>query len=360
MNHPDPRRTLRPIPTTGRTDRCVRLVGNSPQSRALFREIRLLAGEHCPVLIHGETGTGKELVAEALHQVGRPGRPWVAVNCAAISETLANSELFGHEKGAFTGAIGRHEGAFERADGGTLFLDEIGELSLPLQAKLLRVLESKEIHRTGGGKPVKSNFRLVAATHRDLLREVAAGRFRQDLLFRLGVAVVEIAPLRERLEELPLLATELLGREGGGLLQLAEDAIAKLRRHTWPGNVRELANVLTRGRLRCMGGTLRASDLILPTIDRAYPIRTEWPVEQVCEPPASWGMVKIEGRTLAEIEREVILHTLRVCGGNQAEAARRLGMPRQTLNDRLHRLGNVPATVHRIHPLADESDQAVA
>ncbi|MBM4319568.1 MAG: sigma-54 factor interaction domain-containing protein, partial [Deltaproteobacteria bacterium] len=149
-------------------ERCGEMVGASPATRSLFREIRQLSGERCPVLINGETGTGKELAARALHQLGPAGRPWVALNCAAISETLAQSELFGHEKGAFTGAAARHRGAFERADGGILFLDEVGELSLPLQAQLLRVLETGEFYRLGSDRPQRSCFRLLAATHRDL------------------------------------------------------------------------------------------------------------------------------------------------------------------------------------------------
>lgn len=319
------------------TEQCGAMVGSAPCMRALFREIRQLAGERCPVLVLGETGTGKELAARALHQLGQPGQPWVALNCAAISETLAQSELFGHEKGAFTGAASRHRGAFERADGGTLFLDEVGELSLPLQAQLLRVLETGEYYRVGSDRPLRSVFRLVAATHRDLAREVAAGRFRQDLYFRLSVAVLRTPPLRERREEIPLLAEALLRREPGRELQLDEGALAALMEHAWPGNVRELANTLTRARLRASGETIVAGDLGLP--GAAFRRPPSSPQLWVREPKVPWGMVRVEGRTMLEVEREVLLYSLESCGGSQAEAARKLGLPRQTLHDRLRRHG---------------------
>ena len=325
-------------PLVGRAavDRCCGMVGCAPAMQELYAELARLAGERCPVLVLGETGTGKELAARALHQLADPSSPWVPLNCAAISETLALSELFGHERGAFTGAQGCHRGAFERADGGTLFLDEVGELSLPLQAQLLRVLETREFVRLGGDRPQQSRFRLVAATHRDLAREVAAGRFRQDLFYRLSVTVVRIPPLRERLTDLPQLTRVLLARDGEVPCRLTARALAELARHDWPGNVRELANVLVRARLRARGRAIDASDLSWsPAAAAVAPA----PAAGVREPQVPWGMIRVAGRTLLEVEREAIRVSLELAGGRQAEAARQLGLPKQTFHDRLRRLG---------------------
>ena len=320
--------------------RCGEMVGRDPRSLQLFELVERLAPERCAVLVRGETGTGKELVARALHQRGRPRRPWVALNCAALSESLAASELFGHERGAFTGAVAQHRGAFERAHGGTLFLDEIGELPLGLQAQLLRVLETREVIRVGGDRPIPVDFRLVAATHRSLEAEVAAGRFRQDLLFRVRVAQVRVAPLRARLDDLDVLVPALLQGLGSGV-RCTRAAMVALRGHPWPGNVRELSNVLQRAQLNAAGSAIGAEHLHFcggshPHL-AAVPATQGW---QACESTAlPWGAVRVEGRSLHEIERDVIAYALRAAGGNQARAARHLGVPRQTLHDRIRRLG---------------------
>ncbi len=319
-----------------RVQRCGGMVGQAPATVAMFEKLRRLAPEACPVLLLGETGTGKELSARALHDLSGRG-PWVAVNCAAISESLALSELFGHERGAFTGASGLHRGAFERADGGTLFLDEVGELSPSLQAKLLRVLETREVQRVGGDRCLRSSFRLVAATHRDLAREVRRGNFRQDLYYRIQVATVRLPALRERLDDLPALVEALLRRDSGTGAALAPAALTRLRQHAWPGNVRELANVLQRARLNAAGGRVEVADLELD----ATPEATAWgDGDGWAEgPDLPYGAVRVLGRSLAEVERDALLLCLRAVGGSRAEAARRLGLPRQTLQDRLRRHG---------------------
>ena len=317
--------------------RCGAMVGSSSKTERLFGKIRQLAPAHCPVLITGETGVGKELVARALHEIGGEG-PWVAINCAAISSSLAESEFFGHDRGAFTGATSRHRGAFERANGGTLLLDEVGELPLSLQAQLLRVLETGEFQRVGGERPIQSKFRLVAATNRDLAMEVRRGTFRRDLYYRLSVADLRVLPLRERLADLPVICRELLQMKEGHDWRISGDAVALLGTYTWPGNVRELGNVLTQASLCSTGKTVTASDISLPQAD--------WSCAEVREPEIPWGTVQVEGRTWQEVERDIFRCVLRCAGGVQAEAARRLGLPRQSLHDRLRRLGISQPRLH--------------
>jgi DNA-binding NtrC family response regulator len=318
-------------------ERCGDMVGRSALMKDVFRQVRTLAAERCPVLVRGETGSGKELVARALHTLADPSSPWVALNCAAISDSLAQSELFGHERGAFTGAIAQHRGAFERADGGTLFLDEVAELSPALQAQLLRVLETHEFVRVGGDRSVRSHFRLVCATHKSLQSEVAAGRFRQDLYYRVTVAQIRVPPLRERREDIGLLARVLLARECDGECELDLEALALLEEQPWRGNVRELANVLLRARIAARGGVIDAACLQLPM--GSFPYLQATTADAVLRDAESTFVLHCEGRTLAQIERDAIEHTLRSCGGSQAEAARRLGLPRQTLHDRIRKLG---------------------
>ncbi len=340
--HATPR--SKPRPAQRRSPRrCGELVGEAAATLQMFEKIALLAPETCPVLVRGETGTGKELVARALHQLGRRRAPWVALNCAAISESLAASELFGHERGAFTGAVAQHRGAFERAHGGTLFLDEIGELPLGLQAQLLRVLETREVVRVGGDRPVRVDFRLVAATHRSLEAEVAAGRFRQDLLFRIRVARIRVLPLRERLDDLPVLVAELL-RRLDPTARCTPKALDTLRWHLWPGNVRELSNVLQRARLAAGGPAIGPEHIKVCGGSHPYMAAVDGARWRACEPAAApWGTVRVQGRHLQEIERDVLAFALRAAEGNQAQAARSLGVARQTFNDRVHRLGLVPA-----------------
>ncbi|HEY8967277.1 MAG TPA: sigma-54 dependent transcriptional regulator, partial [Candidatus Methylacidiphilales bacterium] len=238
------------------------IVGSGPAMLGLFKELGRIARQPVPVLLLGETGTGKELLARALYRYsGLKNRPFVPINCAAIPETLLESELFGHEKGAFTGAQARRIGRFQQASGGLLFLDEIGELPLPMQAKLLRVLQEKEIQPLGSSAPVKIDVRLVAATHRNLEEEVAAGRFREDLYFRINVAPLYLPPLRERREDIPDLVSHFLraqAEEAGRAAPLRVDAEALrwLREQPWPGNVRQLENTVKRAALFAHGGVL--------------------------------------------------------------------------------------------------------
>ncbi len=289
------------------------------------------AATDATVLIVGESGVGKELVARRIHRGSpRAGGPFVAVNCAAIPENLAESELFGHEKGAFTGAEQRRIGRFEAAGGGTLFLDEVGELPEPVQAKLLRALEERTIERVGGSSPIPVDIRLVAATNRDLEAEVAAGRFRQDLFFRLNVVQLRIPPLRQRPGDLEILMPELLRsvsqRLGLPALPLAQEAMELLRRHTWPGNVRELRNVLERALIAAAGEEIRASDLP-PLGGAAGPAPGDVPA-------GAAGALSLEKR-----EKQAILEALERTGGHREKAAELLGISVRTLYNRLKQYG---------------------
>jgi transcriptional regulator with GAF, ATPase, and Fis domain len=258
---PDP---LGPSPR----DRCGRLLGTSDVMRRLFGQIERVAGSDATVLIRGETGTGKELVAEALHELGaRSNRPFVVVDCGAIPRELIESELFGHVRGAFTGANSDRLGAFERADGGTIFLDEIGELALDLQPKLLRVLEARSLKPVGGDQPVEVDVRVIAASLRDLRAEVARKAFREDLFFRLSVVELDVPALREHVEDLPLLADRFLRELGAS--PLGSDSLATLQRFDWPGNVRQLRNVLERAVALAGAGTpvVSSDDLVAPSAE---------------------------------------------------------------------------------------------
>ena len=298
------------------------LVGAAPAMQRLFGQLRRMAGHHYTVLIAGPSGTGKELIARAVHDHSpRADRNFVALNCGAISETLFESELFGHEKGAFTGADRRRDGAFHEAEGGTLFLDEVGELPEAAQAKLLRALETGEVRRVGSTRVSTPDVRIVAATNRDLAAEVAAGRFRQDLFFRLDVLSVQVPSLRERLEDLPALCTHLCGTLAP-TVEVTPAAMAVLERHPWPGNVRELRNVLTRAFV--LGGPrIGAESLSFHRI----PVQTDAPV-----------VVDSSGG-LKEQERSFIEAVLNRNGQNRSAAARELGIARSTLHYKMRRLG---------------------
>lgn len=299
------------------------MVGESDAMQRLFGVLHRMAAFPAPVLILGESGTGKELAARGLHDVSpRAERPFVAVNCGAIAATLFESELFGHEKGAFTGAEKRRDGAFHQADGGTLFLDEVGELPEAAQTKLLRVLESGEVRRVGGSVVSYPDVRVVAATNRDLQKEVDAGRFRQDLYFRLAVLAVRIAPLRERPDDLKLLCRTLCARLGPEV-HLLPESLEVLRAHPYPGNVRELKNVLTRAFV--LGGPL-----IRPESVSFNPWSFDAP------PPAS---ARDSGLSVArKAERDLLLQTLARHNGNRSAAARELGLARSTLLYKMRRL----------------------
>jgi two-component system response regulator HydG len=304
------------------------LVVASPAMAAVVELVRRVAPSRAAVLVRGESGTGKERVAAMVHRLSdRAERPFVKLNCAAIPETLLESELFGHEAGAFTGAGKRRDGRFELADQGTLFLDEVGEMSPAMQAKLLRVLQEGEFERVGGSRTVQVDVRIVAATNRDLAAAVAAGRFREDLLYRLEVVPIVLPPLRERPEEIVPLARHFL-RPG---VAFDADAEAELRGWSWPGNVRELQNVVQRVGLLCEG------DVVTGELVRRWlqPAGTpEKPVVLVPAPPQD-PYAALVGRPLADVERELVQRTLRHCGGNRTRTAQMLGIGVRTLFNKL-------------------------
>jgi len=292
------------------------LVGESPEMLAVFKTIRQVAPSAASVLLLGESGTGKELFAQALHQnSSRSARPFVKVACAALPETLLESELFGHEKGSFTGAIYTRAGRFEAADGGTLFLDEIGDISPTVQVKLLRFLEQREFERVGGNKTFKVDVRIVAATHRDLRKKVDEGGFREDLYYRLNVIEISIPPLRQRPGDIPLLAQHFLKKyaaaNGKEIEGLSDEVMALLLAHPWPGNVRELENALERA-------------VVLATEPQLLPVHFPTLRRLGTEAPQPGGPalgVRIPGSTLADLEREAILRTLEAVGGSTSRAA---------------------------------------
>jgi len=302
------------------------IVGDAPELQAVYEVVKRAAPTRATVLILGESGTGKELIAQALHEESpRRDRPFIKVSCAALSETLLESELFGHEKGSFTGAIGRREGRFELADGGTLFLDEIGDISPALQIKLLRVLQQKEFERVGGVSTLKVDVRLVAATNRDLASEVKNGKFREDLYYRLNVVAVTLPPLRQRKGDIPALVSHFVEKYCKAYTKeirgLAPGTLNALLAHDWPGNVRELENVVERAVVLAKGLEMTADDLP-PTLRGPRP-RERTP-----------GAL-IPGATLYEIEREAILRTLEMVGGSTSRAAEILGISVRKIQYRL-------------------------
>jgi DNA-binding NtrC family response regulator len=300
------------------------LIGHSRQMIELYMEIARVAAYRSTVLIVGESGTGKELVARAIHAHSpRAAEAFVAVNCGALTETLLEAELFGHTKGSFTGAIADKKGLFEEAEGGTLFLDEIGETSPALQVKLLRALQESEIRRVGSSKPIKVDVRVVTATNRKLEDEVKAGRFREDLYYRLSVITLKVPPLRARREDIPLLAYHFLQRtcqETGKRVTLSEGALEVLRNYSWSGNVRELENTIEHAVLHSRGAVITEDDLPARLRSRE-PARTDLPVEQLFT-----GLP-----TLEELERRYLLHVLEAVGGNRTRAAEVLQIDRRTL-----------------------------
>lgn len=314
------------------------IVGSSSPLLDVFRVVARAADSSSPVLITGESGTGKEVVARALHsEGGRRAAPFIAVNCAAIPDTLLEAELFGYEKGAFSGAIARSEGRFGRADKGTLFLDEIGELSLSLQAKLLRVLESGEIERLGSRETVRVNARIVAATNRDLRERVADGRFREDLLFRLAVVEVEIPALRDRQEDIGALLLHFVSRfsiqHGRPVHAMSRAAWEKLLHYPWPGNVRELRNVMDRAVLLARGGVIRSGDLRLGAgAPRTSPI------------DGGSGPGYPPTLSLREVEEAHIRAVLRHTGGKLGEAAEILRIHRNTMTMKVREYAIDPAS----------------
>lgn len=305
------------------------MVGHSPAMQTLLSDIAMVAPSDATVLIYGESGTGKELVARALHHSsGRKDKPLVTLNCAALNESLLESELFGHEKGAFTGADKRREGRFVEAQGGTLFLDEIGDISPLMQVRLLRAIQEREVQRVGGNQTLSVDVRLIAATHRNLDKEVSAGRFRQDLYYRLNVVTIETPPLRQRREDIPLLAQHFLQRYAArnrkqvqGFTPQGMDALIH---YHWPGNIRELENAIERAVVLLTG------DFISP---RQLPL-------SIAATPVSLHSTQEETaaiQPLVAAEKEIILAALEKTGGNKTEAARQLGITRKTLLAKLSR-----------------------
>jgi two-component system, NtrC family, response regulator HydG len=311
------------------------ILGRSPRVRDMLQTISTVAPTEATVLITGESGTGKELVARALHFGSlRAAKPLVTVNCAALSENLLESELFGHERGAFTGADKRRDGRFVQADGGTLFLDEVGEIPLTLQAKLLRALQQGEVQRVGSDTPIMVDVRIIAATNRDLKQEVAERRFREDLYFRLNVISIEVPALRQRKEDIALLAAHFLQlfaqRNRKELKGFSPQALDALLRYDWPGNVRELQNAVERSVILSTGEYVGVRELPLAL----GAIAAE---EETVQPQAEG--TSLAGLPLDEVERRAILATLHTVDENKSEAARVLGITRATLHSKLKKFG---------------------
>ena len=302
-----------------------RIAATSPLMNEVFQVLRRLARTDVTLTLIGETGTGKDVTAHAVHEASaRVNAPFVVFDCGAVPPNLVESELFGHERGAFTGAHAEHEGAFERARGGTLFLDEIGELPLDLQPRLLRALDSRTIRRVGGTRDRATDVRIVAATNRDLAALVEAKQFRQDLYFRLAAAVVQLPPLRDRLEDLRLLVPQLLGDLGRGFVHVPEPTYEQLAAHRWPGNVRELKNVLAYALAFVDAGVLDASTLrFAPEASTA----------------SSLERLPLGGQSLSALEDVAIRQTLGLTRGNKVQAARLLGIATSTLYEKLKRHG---------------------
>ena len=332
------------------------IVGRSQPMQEVFKMIGQLAGSDATALVTGESGTGKELVARAIyHNSRRNDKSYLPINCAALPETLLESELFGHEKGSFTGAISQRIGKFEQCDKGTLFLDEIGDMTLSTQAKILRVLQSGTIERVGGNKPIVVDVRIIAATNKRLEEAVASREFREDLFYRLNVVRVSLPTLRERREDIPLLIDYFLktisSAEGRKPKSILEDAQERLMQHDWPGNVRELENVIRRTIVMAKGEAIRADDL--PTDIRSVGRNSAGTTQALgqAEPPLvaaidlgtisaklfHWAKERPDIAVLPAVERELIAHALRETNGNQVRAAKLLGITRATLRKRIEK-----------------------
>ncbi|MCO5169289.1 MAG: sigma-54 dependent transcriptional regulator [Planctomycetes bacterium] len=320
-----------------RQNRAPAFVGRSPVVEAVREMILKVAPSPAPVLVEGETGTGKDLVARAIHEASpRRDRPMVAINCGALSESLLENELFGHVAGAFTGAQNEQRGLFEVAHGGTLFIDEVAEMSLEIQKKFLRVLENGEFRRLGESRTRTADVRVIAATNRQLKEQVAQGRFREDLYYRLNVLSIRTPALREHPGDIPLLVQELLDRaraHHGRALVCEPGVLEAFQRYRWPGNVRELRNVLERAAVLAPTGTIRLADCrgALPEADEPPPRPAATPPAPVAAPP--------DGGSLEEVERAHILRVLETCNGNKTAAARQLGVSLRSLYRKLERLG---------------------
>jgi two-component system response regulator AtoC len=313
------------VPLAGGPRRLERQAAMSPSMDEVLRAVNRLAPSNVTVTLIGETGTGKDVLAHAIHDGSlRETGPFVVFDCGAVPANLVESELFGHERGAFTGAHAEHPGAFERARGGTLFLDEIGELPLDLQPRLLRVLDDRSVRRVGGTRDRQLDVRILAATNRDLSALVAAKQFRSDLYFRLGAAVIYLPPLRDRLQDLPLLITDLLADLGHGNIRIEQETLELLSAHRWPGNVRELKNTLACALAFAEAGVLEPRHLrfIAPASEQSLLDR-----------------FPLGGRSLAVIEQAAIKQTLAQTHGNKVQAAKLLGIAASTLYEKLKKYG---------------------
>jgi DNA-binding NtrC family response regulator len=325
FTHAEIRGILTETLTEDRPSPAAAIVTGHPRMQAVLALARRVARTDATVLIEAETGTGKEMLAQFIHGASaRAAGPFIAVNCSALPESLIESELFGHERGAFTGATGRRAGRFEAASGGTLLLDEISEIPLGLQAKLLRTLQEREIVRVGSSFPVKVDVRVIATTNRDLRAEVAAGRFREDLFYRLNVVNLRPPALRDRSTDIPVLAEHFVAKYAGVHASPARgfsaEAIQRLRLHAWPGNIRELENVVQRAVILAAEPTIGIDDIILDEVP--LPDAT----------PAS-------GQTVAELERNLIISTLERLNGNRTHTAKALGVTVRTIRNRLRKYG---------------------
>jgi two-component system nitrogen regulation response regulator GlnG len=328
------------------------IVGKSVAMQQVFKMVGRVSHSDAPVMITGESGTGKELVARAIHHYsGRSAKSFVAINCAAIPEQLLESELFGHEKGSFTGATGTRVGRFEQSNGGTLFLDEIGDMPLALQSKILRVLQEGEFSRVGGNETLRTDVRIVAATNKNLEQEVTKKTFREDLFYRLNVVRVQLPPLRQRTEDVRLLAEYFLQKVAAKKLlprlQLSEEAVRVLESYSWPGNVRELENTIQRACVLSTSDLLTPKDIplgndqpgeVLPMSNGSVPV-AELTTETAIEVLLKAAQVDPDVQLLPWLEREFTLYAMKATKGNQVRAAKLLGITRATLRKRIERFG---------------------
>lgn len=324
------------------------IVGGAPAMQAIFKLIGQVAPTNATVLVTGESGVGKELIARAIYRHSlRKGQPFMAVNCAAIPESLLESELFGHEKGSFTGAAGTRKGKFEYCDEGTIFLDEVGDLPMGTQAKLLRVLQDGEFTRVGSNVAIRVNVRVIAATNKDLEAEIAARRFREDLFYRLNVVRIEVPSLRERKEDLPAISLAILkkivAQEDLGVVSISQEAMQIFQGYSWPGNVRELENCIHRAAVLASGDTILPHHLPQSILNAgrsaAKGARRGGGLDEAMEIILKHAAEHPERAVLDLVEHELLLRVLRETSGNQVQASRRLGMARATLRKRIEQLG---------------------
>ncbi|MEO7735411.1 MAG: sigma-54 dependent transcriptional regulator, partial [Kofleriaceae bacterium] len=338
------------------------MLGASTRMLDIYKAIGRVAAQDVTVLITGESGTGKELVARAIYQhSARSNAPFLALNCAAIPENLLESELFGHERGAFTGADRRRIGKFEQCHGGTVLLDEIGDMPLALQAKILRLLQDQTFERLGGNETIRTDVRLIASTHRDLRVRAAEDKFRPDLYYRLGVFTIHLPPLRDRMDDLPILVQHYLRRFstelGREVHEIAPDALARLRAYSWPGNIRELQSVLRQALLRASGTVLLAAFLPelsgLPGAARpSTPSDTAFDLERFIRQRLAPATSDLAAETHREVDRLLMTLALEYTHGNHRDASRMLGISRQTMRVKLRALG-----LHVAHSVESDDDE---